>query len=176
MGKEITIKHLCIDYFICYLCKTTANDPVQCRLCEKLFCYSCLASYLNSTQSSCCPLGCYEPTFEKACHAFNKLMAHVYVRCKYPGCNYEDCIKLVQKHEQICRFKQEKMEIETNDEIAQRDLFWIQIISKIMTPLHNNYSSNFGPSSSIAQSPYSGSITPSPFAPSQPKTPQSFKF
>ena len=182
MSKEISLKHIAIDYFMCGICKSVSVEPVECRLCEQLFCNACLIDYLNNSQDNCCPLGCSEPTFERAGHAFDKIMSFVYARCKWLACGHEDCIKYLLKHEQVCRFRQEKMEIEVPDDIiAQRDMFWLQILGRIMSP--QQYPcvcsqtpggfQNIGlPNGNYSQNP----CTPAAFMSNTPKTQQSFKF
>lgn len=181
MGKEVLLRHVSTDYFTCGICKFIIVEPVECRLCEQLYCNSCLIDYLNNSQDSCCPFGCNDPTFERAGHAFEKLMSFVYAKCKHNGCVHEDCIKYINKHELTCRFKQEKMEIEVpEDLIAQRDMFWLQILGRIMTPNQhpcfcaqtNAYVNTPIPSAGYSQN----SNTPPGFFPITPRTQQGFKF
>ena len=168
MSKEIAITHLTIQYFLCGICKEVAYEPVECKMCEQLFCNLCLVDYLNNSQDSCCPLGCPDPLFEKTGHAFEKLMSFIYTKCKTNGCLYEDCIKHIQKHEQVCRHRQQKMEIEVPaDLLAQRDMFWLQILNKVMTP--TQYSSN-------SLQPGQFNAYPGSLLSATPKSVQTFKF
>jgi hypothetical protein len=171
-----------LDYFICRICKLVVSEPVECRLCEQLFCNSCLTDYLNNSQESCCPLGCPEPTFERVGHAFDKLMGFVYVKCKNFSCMNEDCIKHIHKHELICKNRQDRMEIEVSEDLlSQRDMFWLQIINRIMTP--RQYSCNYlstplpFQANNFPVSPYTqNGFTPSSFLSMTPKPHQTFKF
>ena len=124
MGREIVMKHMTLEYFCCGICKIVVNEPVECKLCHQLFCNSCLIDYLNNSQEPYCPFGCIDPLFERVGHAFDKLMSFIYSKCKYIGCGFEDCIKYIHKHEQVCIYRSEKMDIETSEDLlVQRDMF-----------------------------------------------------
>ena len=141
MGKELILSHITSEYFVCRICRDIVRDPVECRICEQLFCNNCLSGFIENSQEYTCPHGCVDPVFEKAGHAFEKLMGFIYIKCKFTECLQKECIKSIKQHEDLCRYKKlKKIEIDVQeDQVAQRDLFWIGVLNKVLTPA-NQYS------------------------------------
>lgn len=134
MRQTITLAHITDEYFICRICSGFVIDPIECRFCEQVFCSNCLIGFVQSSQEHCCPHGCLDPVFEKAGHAFEKLMGFMYVGCKDFECRLQESIGKANTHEQACK-KQLKIQINTDEEaLAQRDYFWLDILGKALTP------------------------------------------
>ena len=162
MGRDIALTHITGEYFICGICDKIIKEPVECRICEQLFCNSCLIEYMENSQECVCPHGCNDPVFEKAGHAFEKILGFIYTKCKYLECNHYESILNIDNHEKYCRSKN-KIEIDVSDDaLIQRDLFWLKVLNKVMTP--------------NSQSSYMQSFTPGYFNPNTPKVQPSFKF
>lgn len=135
MGRDILMKHMTIECFLCELCGDVVSDPVECRMCEKMFCSGCLVGYLNRTTELVCPVGCRNTTFEKVGHAYERLLGFIYAKCKYGPCPYEDSIKFIHKHEQACQFKDMDKEFNSpDDKVTRRDEFWIGLLTRLMNP------------------------------------------
>lgn len=138
MGKEIRLNCITAEYFTCHLCKSTAKRPVECSICEQLFCYDCLKVYFSNNSKSSCPVGCLEPVFDKAGHAFEKLMGFIYTQCRHENCSHVESIKTLWVHEKNCRFRK-TLKIETDEEnFKKRDAFWMEILQKVLTPSSQN--------------------------------------
>lgn len=130
MRQTITLAHITDEYFICRICCGFVNNPIECRFCEQVFCSSCLIGFVQSSQEHCCPHGCLDPVFEKAGHAFEKLMGFMYVDCKDFECKLQESTGKEKK-------KQVKIQISTDeDALAQRDYFWLDILGKALTPMN----------------------------------------
>lgn len=135
MGRKIEIRHITSEYFSCRLCLEAVKDPLECRMCEQLFCYECLIGYIGSEKDFICPNGCLDPVFEKAGHAFEKLMGFVYLKCKKVGCQYTDSIKNIVRHEEMCTKPVKTLKIDVcGNNVDRCDRFWIEVLEKVITP------------------------------------------
>jgi hypothetical protein len=131
MPKEVRAKKLELGFFECRLCRMVVVDPVECRGCAGLYCAGCLQEYCKRVkQDWLCPEGCGMAGFDRVGRAFEMLMGNLYGKCKNPGCGFEDCLALMQRHQACCRFRDRVGE----SVAAERDLFWMGVINKILTP------------------------------------------
>lgn len=138
MGKEIRLNCITAEYFTCHLCKNTVKRPVECSVCEQLFCFDCLKVYFNNSPNIKCPIGCLDPVFNRTGHAFEKLMGFIYTQCRHEQCTHSESIKTLWVHEKNCGFRKQ-LNIETCEEnLNKRDAFWMEILQKVLTPSSQN--------------------------------------
>jgi len=125
MKRDIRLTAISPDYFACCVCKSFVGDPLECRGCESLFCSNCAQQDkpCHFCFNSITPVGAW----------FSKVLRQIVVKCKHPGCNTEEPIHLIARHEQICRYG---VPLRRESEILtiQRDAL-IDIIRSI-TPSH----------------------------------------
>ncbi|CAG9326104.1 unnamed protein product [Blepharisma stoltei] len=132
MGREIRLNIQSIETLACSVCGEYSTEPWECYACEKFFCFNCLTDFANSNPIGNCPQGCVNTRIEVVGPTFSKMLRQLIVKCKYNNCNAEVPLQDILTHEETCRCRPDKMDIDKHDRIEEirlkRDSEWIQML------------------------------------------------